>query len=122
LLPSENWLREQNLSALTAEEMQELKGRGFSDSQIGRCTGHSMMAVRARRKALGVLPAYKRVDTCAAEFEVRAHTSAHSSDAVTPPLLSPSHKLRCRRYIAEKLFKYTATKLYLRIAVQEGGA
>lgn len=33
--------------------------------------GHTMMAVRARRKALGVLPAYKRVDTCAAEFEVR---------------------------------------------------
>jgi len=30
-----------------------------------------MMAVRARRKALGVTPAYKRVDTCAAEFEVR---------------------------------------------------
>lgn len=29
-----------------------------------------MMAVRARRKALGVAPSYKRVDTCAAEFEV----------------------------------------------------
>lgn len=50
--------------------MRELKSRGFSDSQIGRLTGHSMMAVRARRKALGVAPSYKRVDTCAAEFEV----------------------------------------------------
>jgi carbamoyl-phosphate synthase large subunit len=28
-----------------------------------------MMAVRAHRKALGVTPSYKRVDTCAAEFE-----------------------------------------------------
>jgi hypothetical protein len=50
--------------------MSELKGRGFSDAQIGRLTGHTMMAVRARRKALGVLPSYKRVDTCAAEFDV----------------------------------------------------
>lgn len=67
---AECWLREQNLSHLTAEEMSELKGRGFSDAQIGRLTGHTMMAVRARRKALGVLPSYKRVDTCAAEFDV----------------------------------------------------
>jgi hypothetical protein len=36
------WLKEQNLSALTAEEMQELKSRGFSDSQIGRLTGVTM--------------------------------------------------------------------------------
>lgn len=67
---TEAWLREQNLSSLTAEEMSGLKQMGYSDAQIGKLTGHSMMAVRARRKALGVQPAYKRVDTCAAEFDV----------------------------------------------------
>jgi carbamoyl-phosphate synthase large subunit len=65
------WLREQKLSKLTTEELRELKGRGFSDAQIGRLVGSSMMAVRAHRKALGVTPSYKRVDTCAAEFAVR---------------------------------------------------
>jgi carbamoyl-phosphate synthase large subunit len=65
------WLREQKLSKLTAEELRELKSRGFSDAQIGRLVGSSMMAVRAHRKALGIVPSYKRVDTCAAEFQVR---------------------------------------------------
>jgi carbamoyl-phosphate synthase large subunit len=65
------WLKEQKLSKLTAEELRELKGRGFSDAQIGRLVGSSMMAVRAHRKALGITPSYKRVDTCAAEFQVR---------------------------------------------------
>lgn len=64
------WLREQTLHSITADEMRELKSRGFSDAQIGRLTNHSMMAVRAHRKALGVVPSYKRVDTCAAEFQV----------------------------------------------------
>lgn len=35
------------------------------------CTGASPEEVRTRRKAFGVVPSYKRVDTCAAEFEVR---------------------------------------------------
>lgn len=35
------WLREQTLHGITAEEMRELKGRGFSDAQLGRLTGMS---------------------------------------------------------------------------------
>ncbi|KAF6262033.1 hypothetical protein COO60DRAFT_1621809 [Scenedesmus sp. NREL 46B-D3] len=66
---TETWLREQKLSKLTPDELRELKGRGFSDAQIGRLVGSSMMAVRAHRKALGIAPSYKRVDTCAAEFQ-----------------------------------------------------
>ena len=41
---------------------------GLSDVQIGYLTGSGELEVRARRKRLGVVPAFKTVDTCAAEF------------------------------------------------------
>lgn len=66
---TEQWLKTKQLSELSAEDMRQVKQRGFSDSQIARCLGTDMMAVRAARKALGVVPSMKRVDTCAAEFE-----------------------------------------------------
>jgi carbamoyl-phosphate synthase large subunit len=46
-----------------------LKKLGFSDRQIGLMTGHSDNDVRAARHTLGVIPTYRLVDTCAAEFE-----------------------------------------------------
>jgi carbamoyl-phosphate synthase large subunit len=60
------------LDALSAEDFQALKRAGFSDVQLARALNCAEREVRARRKALGVVPAYYRVDTCAAEFE--AHT------------------------------------------------
>ena len=54
---------------LTAERLLEAKRFGFSDIQIGRATGKTENAVRTLRKKFGVLPSFKRVDTCAAEFE-----------------------------------------------------
>jgi carbamoyl-phosphate synthase large subunit len=47
----------------------EAKQMGFSDAQIARLTGTTEEAVRALRKARGVNPDFKLVDTCAAEFE-----------------------------------------------------
>lgn len=38
---SEMWLRSQKLGDISAEDMQQLKARGFSDSQIGRLTGEA---------------------------------------------------------------------------------
>jgi carbamoyl-phosphate synthase large subunit len=46
-----------------------LKADGFSDARLAALTGKEEADVRAARKALGVRPVYKRVDTCAAEFE-----------------------------------------------------
>jgi carbamoyl-phosphate synthase large subunit len=60
------------LAAISAEILLRAKKLGFADAVIGRALGVTEAAVRQRRKALGVLPAYYRVDTCAAEFE--AHT------------------------------------------------
>ena len=49
----------------------ELKAMGFSDARLARLSSHTEAEVRARRHALGVHPVFKRVDTCAAEFEAR---------------------------------------------------
>ena len=57
--------------------MLRAKQHGFSDRQIAFLTRSDEMTVRARRKSLGVLPVYKTVDTCAAEFA--ADTPYHYS-------------------------------------------
>ncbi|MEM7199288.1 MAG: carbamoyl-phosphate synthase large subunit [Planctomycetota bacterium] len=59
------------LPAWSAEELRQAKRLGFSDRQIAAsCSGRvSEWEVRAHRRALGVTPVYKLVDTCAAEFE-----------------------------------------------------
>jgi carbamoyl-phosphate synthase large subunit len=51
-----------------AETLREAKRFGFSDVRLGQLAGASELVVRAARKALGIEPVYKRVDTCAAEF------------------------------------------------------
>ncbi|HTS00492.1 MAG TPA: carbamoyl-phosphate synthase large subunit, partial [Bacteroidota bacterium] len=57
--------------------MLRAKQHGFSDRQIAFLTRSDEMTVRARRKSLGILPVYKTVDTCAAEFA--ADTPYHYS-------------------------------------------
>ena len=57
--------------------LRRAKEWGFSDHQIAHILGIEEGAVRARRHELGVLPVYKTVDTCAAEFA--AHTPYHYS-------------------------------------------
>ena len=42
---------------------------GFSDARLAKLTGQKEAAVRAARHALNVRPCYKRIDTCAAEFQ-----------------------------------------------------
>lgn len=65
---TEQWLKEQTLDSLDADDWTEIKSRGFSDSQVARLIGTDAFTVREARKAKGVTPSYKRVDTCAAEF------------------------------------------------------
>ena len=55
-----------------ARQMRALKAQGFSDQRLGQLTRQSAGAVAAQRHSLGVRPVYKRIDTCAAEFE--SHT------------------------------------------------
>ncbi len=52
-----------------AHDLRRAKKLGFSDRQLGVAWNMSEPEVRALRKDLGVIPTYRLVDTCAAEFE-----------------------------------------------------
>ena len=56
------------LTELDAADLKHLKALGFSDKRIGALMNATEADVRAMRQANGILPVYKRVDTCAAEF------------------------------------------------------
>ena len=57
------------LAALGAERLRALKQHGFADARLAALCGSSEGAVRAERERHGIVPVYKTVDTCAAEFE-----------------------------------------------------
>src|SRR5207248_1619624 len=63
MVAAEEAVRERDLAAL--------KRIGMSDRRIGALTGKSEEEVRQARLAAGVRPVFKRVDTCAAEFEAK---------------------------------------------------
>ncbi|MBE9101163.1 carbamoyl-phosphate synthase large subunit [Vacuolonema iberomarrocanum] len=69
LLETEKLLKRTPLEELTHPQLLAVKQQGFSDRQIAFATKTTEDAVRAHRKSLGVIPVYKTVDTCAAEFE-----------------------------------------------------
>ena len=81
------------LADLPADLLREAKQEGFSDAQIAVILGSkptSELDVRAYRKALGILPVYHRIDTCAAEFE--AHTPYLYSTYATQDESEPTAK------------------------------
>ena len=57
-----------SLDNIDAATLRTLKQKGFSDRRLARQLKTTDTAIRERRRALGVRPVYKRVDTCAAEF------------------------------------------------------
>jgi carbamoyl-phosphate synthase large subunit len=56
---------------LTEEGIRHLKMMGFTDARLGNLTGRSEDNVRRARRNLGVKASFKRIDTCAAEFEAQ---------------------------------------------------
>jgi len=68
LVETENDVAQRGLDGLDAKRLRALKRMGFSDARIAKLAGTNESAVRALRKAFGVRPVYKRVDSCAAEF------------------------------------------------------
>ncbi|MGH9638977.1 MAG: carbamoyl-phosphate synthase large subunit, partial [Bryobacteraceae bacterium] len=53
---------------LDAETLRTAKRSGLSDARLAELRGAEPGAIAARRRELGLMPVYKRVDTCAAEF------------------------------------------------------
>jgi carbamoyl-phosphate synthase large subunit len=75
------------LDQIPDEVLREAKAHGFSDKYLSQLLGYPEAEVRAYRQARGIRPVYKRVDTCAAEFE--AYTpylySTYEEEDEAPP-------------------------------------
>jgi carbamoyl-phosphate synthase large subunit len=69
LVAIESVVRAGGVAALDAARMRRLKRKGFSDARLADLAGTDEAAIRALRRAFGVRPVYKRVDSCAGEFE-----------------------------------------------------
>ncbi len=80
-------IKGRKLESILKEEMLETKRMGFSDRQIAYLTATNEDTVRAYRKDLGVIPSYKTVDTCAAEFEALTpyHYSTYEEESEVLP-------------------------------------
>jgi carbamoyl-phosphate synthase large subunit len=79
------------LDELTVRGWRRAKRLGFADAQLAHLWGVDESSVRARREALGVLPTYKTVDTCAAEFaaETPYHYSTYEDEDEVRPSSRP---------------------------------
>jgi carbamoyl-phosphate synthase large subunit len=91
LLDVEKFLKRTPLQQLTKEQLYEVKRDGFSDRQIAFATKTTEDEVRAYRKQLGIIPVYKTVDTCAAEFEAFTpyHYSTYEEETEVLPATKP---------------------------------
>lgn len=87
LLETEKFLKKTPLEKISKEQLWEVKQQGFSDRQIAYATKTTEDEVRAYRKQLDVIPAYKTVDTCASEFEAFTpyHYSTYESESEVVP-------------------------------------
>src|SRR4249920_3314719 len=67
IIETEEQIRSRGLPT-TAGALRRLKAMGFSDARLGKLTGTPPETVTQKRRALGVRPSFKRIDSCAAEF------------------------------------------------------
>ena len=74
--------------ALGADTLKKAKTMGFSDEAIAKFTGHTESEIRQIRKDMGILPTFKMVDTCGAEFDAVSpyyySTYDQENEATTP--------------------------------------
>ena len=69
LVEEEERVKTLGLASIDRDLMFRLKRKGFSDARLATLLGVSEKSLRSHRHKLKVLPVYKRVDTCAAEFQ-----------------------------------------------------
>jgi len=76
-----------------AANLKYLKGKGFSDQRLAELSGEDAEDIGYLRKKLGVLPVYKRVDTCAGEFASETSYMYSSYDQVCEAGVSDKKKV-----------------------------
>lgn len=79
------------IDSLTRLEMRRVKRLGFSDGQLAYLTKSDELIVRSHRESLGVIPTYKTVDTCSAEFAAQTpyHYSSYEDENEVQPSTRP---------------------------------
>jgi carbamoyl-phosphate synthase large subunit len=100
IVEAEARLRKEGLPE-SGEALRALKAKGFSDQRLAKLTGKREREVRATRRALGVRPQFKRIDSCAAEFRASTpylySTYEHASWTLAAPTTqSPTSSLAVR--------------------------
>ncbi|MBV0893082.1 carbamoyl-phosphate synthase large subunit [Paracoccus sp. Z118] len=70
IVDAEHEIRQKGLPN-DAAGLRRLKMMGFTDARLAHLTGQTETAIRRARQAQDVLPVFKRIDTCAAEFEAQ---------------------------------------------------
>lgn len=83
IVDEEELLRENGLPT-NAVEMRRIKMMGFTDVRLAKLTGNTETGVRNSRTAMNVVACFKRIDTCAAEFEAQTPYmySTYEADAM----------------------------------------
>ena len=69
LIEIESEVAKTNISSIDHEMLHKLKSKGFSDARLAKLLSVDELEIRKLRISVNVLPVYKRVDTCAAEFK-----------------------------------------------------
>ncbi len=87
IVDMESKVREHGLPD-TEVAFRQLKAMGFADARLAALTGQEEADVSAKRRALGVHPVFKRIDTCAAEFAAPTPYmySTYESGLFDPPV------------------------------------
>jgi carbamoyl-phosphate synthase large subunit len=102
LVEVERTYRKRELSSITADEMFDLKQKGYSDLQLAYLTKTTENEVyNYRTKQLGIRRIYKLVDTCAAEFEALTpyYYSSFEKSAIITSLDSNESKVSKKKKI-----------------------
>lgn len=89
-------LSEVGFNDLTRLGWRRAKRLGFSDAQLAWLWHRTEAEVRTRRLELGVIPTYKTVDTCAAEFDAKTpyhYSTWEDTDEVSPSIARRSSSL-----------------------------
>ncbi len=71
MVEAEDAFEGRDLAGVARETLRQAKRLGLSDRALARRLGVSETAVRERRRELSVVPVFKTIDTCAAEFEAQ---------------------------------------------------
>ena len=86
-------LADKTLETLPKALLKQAKQWGYSDYQLGFLLKTTENAVRIKRKAEGIIPVYKTVDTCAAEFKAFTPYHYSSYDEENESIRSPRKKV-----------------------------